>query len=69
MPANALAWACGMVVIFAGIDLALGDGFSPSVVLSLALTLACAGALVGAVHGLALVWLLRSARRLERGRR
>lgn len=69
VPANALAWACGMVVIFAGIDLALGGGFRPSVVPILALTLACAGALVGAVHGLALVWLLRPARRLRRGGR
>jgi hypothetical protein len=63
--ANALAWACGMVVIFAGIDLAMGGGLSPAVVPILALTLACAGALVGAVHGLALVWLLRPARRLK----
>ena len=69
VPANALAWACGMVVIFAGIDLALGGGFSPGIVPILALTLACAGALVGAVHGLALVWLLRPARRLKRGGR
>jgi hypothetical protein len=56
-----------MVVIFAGIDLALGGGLG--VMPILALTLACAGALVGAVHGLALVWLLRPARRLKRGRR
>lgn len=69
VPANALAWGCGMVVIFAGIDLALDGGFSPGVVPILALTLACAGALVGAVHGLALVWLLRPARRLKRGGR
>jgi len=69
VPANALAWACGMVVIFAGIDLALGGGFGAGIMPILALTLACAGALVGAVHGLALVWLLRPARRLERRRR
>jgi hypothetical protein len=69
VPANALAWACGMVVIFAGIDLALGGGFGAGIMPILALTLACAGALVGAVHGLALVWLLRPARRLNRGRR
>jgi len=29
MPANALAWAFGMVVIFAGIDPAMGGGFGP----------------------------------------
>jgi NhaP-type Na+/H+ or K+/H+ antiporter len=58
-----------MVVIFAGIDFALDGGFSPVIVPILALTLACAGALVGAVHGLALVWLLRPARRLKHGGR
>lgn len=64
MPANALAWACGMVAIFAGIDFALGGGFSSGTVPILILTLACSGAIVGAVHGLALVWLLRPARSL-----
>lgn len=61
MPANALAWAFGMVVIFLGIDLALGGGFATSTVPILALTLAIAGAIVGAIHGLALVWFLRPA--------
>ncbi len=60
MPANAMAWAFGMVVIFAGIDPAIGGGFGLLSVAILALTLACAGAVVGAIHGLALVWLLRS---------
>ncbi len=60
MPANAMAWAFGMVVIFAGIDSAIGGGFGLLSVVILALTLACAGAVVGAIHGLALVWLLRS---------
>jgi len=62
MPANALAWAFGMVVIFAGIDAATSGGFAPSTVVILALTLTYAGAVVGAIHGLALVWLLRSPR-------
>jgi hypothetical protein len=61
MPANALAWAFGMVVIFAGIDLAISGGFGLLSVAILALTLACAGAVVGAIHGLALVWVLRSS--------
>jgi hypothetical protein len=60
MPANAFAWAFGMVVIFAGIDPAISGGFGFRSVAILALTLACAGAVVGAIHGLALVWLLRS---------
>ena len=62
MPANAFAWAFGMVVIFAGIDPAISGGFGLRSVAILALTLACAGAVVGAIHGLPLVWLLRSPR-------
>ncbi len=62
MPANALAWAFGMVVIFAGIDAATSTGFTLSTIVILALTLMCAGTVVGAIHGLALVWLLRSPR-------
>jgi hypothetical protein len=59
MPANAFAWAFGMVVIFAGIDPAISGGFGFLSVAIIALTLACAGAVVGAIHGLALVWLLQ----------
>ena len=66
MPANALAWAFGMVVIFVGIDPAFDDGFGVRSVAILVFTLALAGAVVGAVHGLALVRLLHSVR-LERG--
>lgn len=47
MPANALAWVFWMVVIFLGIAPALG-GFTTSTVPILALTLAIAGAIVGA---------------------
>jgi NhaP-type Na+/H+ or K+/H+ antiporter len=65
MPANALAWAFGMVIVFAGIDLALGEGFGPGTVTILVLTLLLCGATVGAIHGLALMWLLRPARRLD----
>ena len=49
-----------MVVIFSGIDPAIGDGFGLFSVAILVLTLACAGGVVGPIHGLALVWLLRS---------
>jgi len=71
MPANALAWAFGMVAIFFGVDLAVGAGFGPATIPLLVATLACAGAIVGAVHGLALVWLLRHGlhHRLRPGRR
>jgi hypothetical protein len=67
MPANTLAWALGMVVIFAGVNPATGGGFGPGAALILALTLTCTGAVVGATHGFALVWLLRPARRLREG--
>ena len=67
MPANALAWAFGMTVIFAGVDRATGGGFGPGAALILALTLTCTGAVVGATHGFALVWLLRPARRPGEG--
>ncbi len=60
MPANALARAFGMVVIFAGIDPAIGGGFGLFSVAILVLALACAGGMVGPIHRLALVWLLRS---------
>jgi hypothetical protein len=49
-----------MVAIFAGIDPAISAGFGLLSVAILVLTLGCAGAVVGAIHGLALVWLLRS---------
>src|SRR5215204_923571 len=62
MPANGVAWAFGMVVIFTGIDPAISGGFGFISVAIVALTLACAGAVVGAIHGLALVWLLRSSK-------
>ena len=62
MPANGVAWAFGMVVIFTGIDPAISGGFGFLSVAIVALTLACAGAVVGAIHGLALVWLLRSSK-------
>ena len=65
MPANALAWAFGMVVVFTGMDLAFGAGFGPGTVPILVLTLLWCGATVGAIHGLALMWLLRPARRLD----
>ena len=67
MPANSLAWAFGMVTIFVGADLVFGST-SPVAVLLLVITLACAGAMVGAIHGLALVWLLGNAPRPRKAR-
>jgi hypothetical protein len=58
IPANALAWALGMAVIFAGIDPAVGGGSRFLTVAVLALPPSCVR-VVGATHGLALVCLLR----------
>jgi hypothetical protein len=57
LPANCLAWALGMPAIFAAIDLAQRSTSLAGVVLTLAVSLFLTGAVVGAVHGLVLVWL------------
>lgn len=59
IPANALAWAFGMVVIFIGVGMIESDALTFGVVLLILLSLAVAGAVVGAIHGLMLIWLLR----------
>ena len=56
IPANMLAWACGMPIIFAGMDLAFGVGaryISPLPVVGAALL--AAGLVVGAIHGAFLI--------------
>ncbi len=58
--ANALAWMVGMVVVFVGTSFIPPEGITISVALMLLLFLFAAGAAVGAVHGLVLIWLLRS---------
>lgn len=57
VPANAIAWAVGMPVVFLGASSA-PTGIAGLIVTGL-LTGAAAGAVVGAVHGVALVWLSR----------
>lgn len=58
VPANALAWMLGMVVIFIGTSFIPAQGITLPVALVLLLFVVTAGALVGAVHGLVLIWLL-----------
>jgi hypothetical protein len=58
--ANALAWMVGMVIVFVGINFIPSGGSTISASLMLLLFLFVAGASVGAVHGLVLIWLLRS---------
>ena len=65
IPANCLAWALGMPVIFAMVDRAYAvyaAGSIAGAVVVLAGTLALTGAVVGAVHGLALVKLVSRSR-------
>jgi hypothetical protein len=59
MPANALAWAFGMVIVFAGVSAVFDRGVSPGSLALAILSLAVTGAVVGGIHGLALVRLVR----------
>lgn len=60
LPANAVAWAFGMTLVFAGMGFVpSGGGLGVGVVALIVASVVLAGALVGAIHGLALVWLLR----------
>lgn len=61
LPANAAAWAAGMPIIFALIDLAQRSNSTAVIILTILMGLFFTGAVVGAVHGLALVWLMRPA--------
>lgn len=60
--ANALAWMLGMVIVFIGTSFIPAEAFALQVALLLLLFIVAAGTTVGAVHGLALIWLLRSHR-------
>ena len=60
--ANALAWMLGMVVVFVGTSFIPAQGMTWPVALVLLLFVVAAGALVGAVHGLVLIWLLHQGR-------
>lgn len=62
IPANSLAWACGMVVVFMGTSAIPPEGIHRGTAVILLMALAAAGAVVGAIHGLALVWFLRSGK-------
>ena len=57
IPANSVAWAFGMAIIFAAMDLAFAQATPAGSAAVIAAALLLAGAAVGAVHGLALVRL------------
>jgi hypothetical protein len=59
LAANSAGWALGMPLVFVVAGSAPPEGITVGFALSVVLTIAAVGAVVGAVHGLALVWLLR----------
>jgi hypothetical protein len=59
IPANMLAWAAGMPVIFAGMDLAFAQPMLWMTLVVIGGALLLAGALVGAIHGWFLVRMVR----------
>jgi hypothetical protein len=65
LPANALAWAVGMPLIFAAVDLAQQVATTLARVMVMAAGIALAGAIVGAIHGIALLYFQRSRFKLE----
>jgi hypothetical protein len=52
----------GMVVIFLGTSFIPAEGITMTVALILLLFVVAAGAVVGAIHGLVLIWLLHLRR-------
>lgn len=58
IPANALAWMVGMPVVFAGASSFPEGAIGINMLLPVLVTLALAGAVVGAIHGMVLVWLV-----------
>jgi hypothetical protein len=57
IPANSLAWALGMPLIFAGVNAAQATSSVVVALATIAIALILSGAVVGAVHGVVLVWL------------
>jgi hypothetical protein len=60
LPANSLAWGVGMPLIFSAVDQAQASSSLAGAVVIFALHLLLTGALAGAIHGLALIWLSRN---------
>ena len=57
IPANMLAWACGMPVIFQGMDLAFRQPALWQSALVVGAAILVAGAVVGAIHGRFLIYM------------
>jgi hypothetical protein len=65
LPANGCAWALGMVLIFVGTSFIPASGITLGIILLLIAFVVAAGTVVGATHGIVLVWLLREQDRLR----
>jgi len=59
--ANAVAWAAGMVIIFAGAGSTPANAPVGLVIAVIAAACLCAGLVVGAIHGLILIRILKPA--------
>ena len=59
IPANALAWVPGMLMAFVAADFLFSASTGVGTVVLAIATLVAIGTMVGAIHGLALVWLTR----------
>src|SRR3712207_90691 len=57
--ANALAWVPGMVMAFYAAEFIFSAGGGVGTVVIAIVTLAAIGGMVGAIHGLVLIWLVR----------
>jgi hypothetical protein len=60
--ANSAAWAVGMPMVFIVVGSSAAGASALSVASTVIITIASAGASVGAIHGMALLWLLRQRR-------
>ena len=61
LPANAVAWAVGMPIVFLGAHVGAYLTGNIAIVVAVAVALAAAGAAVGAIHGRVLLWLTPEA--------
>ena len=59
VPANAVAWAAGMVIVFFAAGSVPAGVMGLGTFLYVGIMLGLAGLVVGAIHGLALLWLLQ----------
>jgi hypothetical protein len=67
VPANSLAWAVGMPLIFTAIDFVFSMSSLAWQIVAFLASLALTGAVVGAIHGVALLLITRKPRSMKPG--